>query len=189
MSVGPTKPAFTVPSSGSRRNPATSFINRLRTNKRDKAAETEEKAPIAPWWSYRGTVRSPMRAARRQRSRDQAATTKRFYRQQATALRQVAKDRQIRAVAVLAEVERRGGLQSGGLMGQLIADGKLNSHVVHIAGWKDGLPSHVRTRKASYTPVEILEAFGMDDNVILDLYESLQEQRTGVTIDETAAFA
>lgn len=164
------------------------LVSRLRGQSTPDEKTIEEKLAPLKWHQWRGFGKSPGRRQARITRRVQAATTDRFYGRQARQLREVSRDRERRAVAVLAEVENRSGVAAGGLRAQLISEGKLKATGPKVVGWwtgseeVDGKQVPVRKplvdqRPIGHTPVEILAAFGIDDDATLELYEALVEDR------------
>lgn len=141
------------------RNPAAGFIKRLTTTDTDVDGVAAQKEPPRKPHEWRGIKAGQARTAKRIHKRNQAATNRRFQKARVAQLRQVVRDRERRAVAVLREVESRAGVAPGGLRQQLIEETKLTAN------------------ESGHTPVEILAAFGIDDVAIQELYEGLVEDR------------
>lgn len=158
------------------RSAVAGLVNRLR-NKHEAEDKTDKEPALKPH-EWRGSVKSPGRRARRIKARNSARTTNRFYRGQAQQLAEVSRRRELGAVAVLAEVERRAGVPAGGLRQQLLDDGKLPREKMFPIPEKKikvALRNKGRRDIIGHTPIEILAAFGMDDDAVRDLYDALLE--------------
>ncbi|MBC7594903.1 MAG: hypothetical protein H7288_13360 [Kineosporiaceae bacterium] len=157
----------------------------------DEDPRTKRKITSAVRWTDAKLAPIGQRKVRRLRDADTKRTTKKHRRQQVADYQQRVAHHELAAVAVLRHFEESTDLPTGGLRQRLIDDGALAGTVSRIIGFEDVeveaghdvLPEGAAVFQSpifvevpvGHTPRQILNAAGIDDNKLAELYTDLVE--------------